>query len=74
MGSAKIFKSGNSQAVRLPKQFPRQEQRVSDAVTNWCCGNNPWSCGKPWKFLIPCRKGWAWKPRRDNKPQARMGL
>ena len=40
MASAKVFKSGNRQAVRLPKQFRVQSKdwTLSDALTNWCAG------------------------------------
>jgi hypothetical protein len=40
MATAKVFRSGNSQAVRLPKQyrFNAKEWRSSGAATKSCCG------------------------------------
>ena len=39
MATARVFRSGNSQAVRLPKQFQMnsKEVEISAAVTKSCC-------------------------------------
>ncbi len=41
MATAKVFKSGNSQAVRLPKAFrvKSKEVRVRGGAMRPCCGN-----------------------------------
>ena len=61
MSSAKVFKSGNSQAVRLPKQFrvKRKELDIERRGDQLVLREQSLVRGKPRKFLIPCRKGWA---------------
>ena len=43
MATARVFKSGNSQAVRLPKAFRLKgpEVEISRRATKSCCARNP---------------------------------
>ena len=76
MASAKVFKSGNSQAVRLPKQFrvKSKELDIERRGDELVLREKPLLMREALEILDSLPKGLGLKPRRDNKPQKRKGL
>lgn len=76
MATAKVFKSGNSQAVRLPKQFRFRSKEVEierqgEKLVLW---EKPFGMQKALEILDSLPRGLGLTPRRDSKPQKRKGL
>ena len=76
MAIAKVFKSGNSQAVRLPKKFRVKskeleiERRGDEIVLREKSGGME----QLFEVLASLPPSLGLKPRRDSKPQKRKGL
>jgi antitoxin VapB len=75
MATAKVFKSGNSQAVRLPKQFrvKSKELEIFRRGDELVLREKP-GMQEALNILYSLPKGLGLKPRRDTKPQRRKGL
>jgi antitoxin VapB len=76
MASAKVFKSGNSQAVRLPKQFrvKSKELEIERRGDEIILREKPAGMQQALDILYSLPKGLGLSPRRDTKPQKRKGL
>lgn len=76
MASAKVFKSGNSQAVRLPKQFrvKSKELDIERRGDELVLREKRLVMRDALEILDSLPKGLGLKTRRDNKPQKRKGL
>lgn len=76
MAKARVFKSGNSQAVRLPKEFRFEvdevdiSRRGSEIVLRAPKG----SLSRAFSALASMPKDFMSGGRRDSKPQKRRGL
>jgi antitoxin VapB len=74
--TAKVFKSGNSQAVRLPKQFrvKSKELEIERRGDEIILRETPADMQQALDILYSLPKGLGLQPRRDSKPQKRKGL
>ena len=76
MAIAKVFKSGNSQAVRLPKQFHLKGKEVdifwrgNEIILREHCG----TVARAFDLLAALPKGLTLAGRRKDKPHKRKGL
>lgn len=76
MAKARVFKSGNSQAVRLPKEFRFEVDEVdilrrgSEVVLRAPKG----SLSRAFSAMASMPKDFMSGRRRDSKPQKRRGL
>jgi len=76
MGTARIFQSGNSQAVRLPKQFRLKSKEVEifrrgdELVLREKSG----SMARAFELLAGLPDDFDVRDRRDARPQKRQGL
>lgn len=73
MKIAKVFKSGNSQALRLPKEFQFQSKEVEifkrgDEVI---LREKPKNLGRAFELLTEIPDDFFVEPRNDTKPQKR---
>ena len=76
MATARVFKSGNSQAVRLPKQFRVKSKEVEiyrrgDEIV---LKEKPVGMGRAFELLTQLVNVEALKDRKKDKPQRRKGL
>jgi antitoxin VapB len=76
MATARVFKSGNSQAVRLPKQFRVKSKEVEiyrrgDEIV---LKEKPVGMGRAFELLTQLVNAEALKDRKKDKPQKRKGL
>jgi antitoxin VapB len=76
MATARVFKSGNSQAVRLPKQFRVKSKEVEiyrrgDEIV---LKEKPVGMGRAFELLTQLVNVEALKDRKKDKPQKRKGL
>jgi antitoxin VapB len=76
MATARVFKSGNSQAVRLPKQFrvKSKELEIERRGNELVLREKPTGMQEALDILDSLPKGLGLSPRRDSKPQKRKGL
>ena len=76
MANARVFKSGNSQAVRLPKQFhvKSNELEIERRGDELILREKPAGMQQALDILYSLPKGLGLKPRRDSKPQKRKGV
>jgi antitoxin VapB len=76
MATARVFKSGNSQAVRLPKQFrvKSKELAIERRGDELALREKAAGMQQALDILYSLPKGLRLKPRRDSKPQKRQGL
>jgi len=76
MATAKVFKSGNSQAVRLPKQFHLKGKEVdvfwrgNEIILREHCG----TMARAFDLLAALPKDLAIAGRRKDKPHKRKRL
>jgi antitoxin VapB len=76
MATARVFKSGNSQAVRLPKQFRVKSKELEIEK----CGNEiilrekPVGMERAFFIISELVNLDALKDRKNDKPQKRKGL
>jgi antitoxin VapB len=76
MAKARVFMSGNSQAVRLPKQFRVKSKEVEiyrrgDEIV---LKEKPAGMGRAFELLSELVNVEALKDRKKDKPQRRKGL
>ena len=76
MATARVFKSGNSQAVRLPKQFRVKSKEVEiyrrgDEIV---LKEKPVGMQRAFELLTELVNLEALKDRKKDKPQRRKGL
>jgi antitoxin VapB len=76
MGTAKVFQSGNSQAVRLPKQFRLKSKEVDifrrgDEIV---LREKPGNLARAFDLLASLPDDLDLGGRVDEKPQKRKGL
>ncbi len=73
MKRAKVFKSGNSQAVRLPKEFAfkGKEVEILQRDKELILREIPQNLGKAFKLLTQLPKDCFTGKRKDTKPQKR---
>lgn len=75
MATARVFKSGNSQAVRLPKQFrfKSSEVEILKRGDEIVLREKPETLARAFDLLASMPDDWA--PRRGkDRPQKRKGL
>lgn len=70
---AKVFQSGNSQAVRIPKQFHINSDRVEIIKKNndLILREKPHSLKKAFQLMTEMPKDFFEAGRKDDKPQER---
>lgn len=76
MATARVFKSGNSQAVRLPKQFRVKSKEVEiyrrgDEIV---LKERPIGMERAFELISELVNVEALKDRKKDKPQKRKGL
>ncbi len=76
MGTARVFKSGNSQAVRLPKQFRVKTDEVEifrrgDEIVLW---EKPGTLVRAFDLLADLPDDLELPGREKDRPQKRKGL
>ena len=76
MATARVFKSGNSQAVRLPKQFRVNSREVEifrqgDTIV---LREKPQGMARAFEILAGLPDDALSRRRRDRPPQSRKGL
>lgn len=76
MATAKVFRSGNSQAVRLPKQYRLKSKEVEiyrrgDEIV---LREKPGSMVRAFELLASLPEDLDVGPRRKDLPQKRKGL
>jgi antitoxin VapB len=76
MAAAKVFKSGNSQAVRLPKQFrvKSKELEIEKRGNEIILREKPVGMERVFHLLTELVNVDTLKNRKDDKPQKRKGL
>ena len=76
MPSAKVFKSGNSQAVRLPKQFrvKAKELEIFRRGDELVLREKPTSMRRALEILDSLPQFLGLKNRAKDRPQKRKGL
>ncbi len=76
MAIARVFKSGNSQAVRLPKKFriKTKELEIEKRGNAIILREKPVGMERAFYFLTELVNLDALKNRKDDKPQKRKGL
>ena len=76
MATAKVFKSGNSQAVRLPKQFRVQskEVQISRRGDEIVLREPSGTMARAFDLLAALPKDLTLSRRGKDKPQKRKGL
>jgi antitoxin VapB len=75
MATARVFRSGNSQAVRLPKQFrvESKELEISRRGDEIILREKSGSMARAFELLASLPKGFSVRRGKD-KPQKRKGL
>jgi antitoxin VapB len=76
MATARVFKSGNSQAVRLPKQFrvKSQELEIERRGDEIVLREKTGGMERAFYLLAELVNDEALKDRKKDKPQKRKGL
>ena len=76
MTTAKVFRSGNSQAVRLPKQFrlKSKEVEISRRGDEIVLREKPLGMGRALELLYSLPEDLGLKGREKDRPQKRKGL
>ncbi|HEY2117738.1 MAG TPA: AbrB/MazE/SpoVT family DNA-binding domain-containing protein [Candidatus Acidoferrum sp.] len=76
MATARVFKSGNSQAVRLPKQFrvKTKELEIEKRGNEIILREKPVGMERAFQLLSELLNIDALKDRKKDKPQKRKGL
>lgn len=76
MATARVFKSGNSQAVRLPKQFrvKSAELEIEKRGNEIILREKPAGMERAFHLLTELVNPDALKDRKKDKPQKRRGL
>jgi antitoxin VapB len=76
MATAKVFKSGNSQAVRLPKQFrlKGKEVEISRRGDEIVLRERSGTMVRAFDLLAALPEDLTLEGRAKNKPQKRKGL
>jgi antitoxin VapB len=76
MATARVFKSGNSQAVRLPKQFrvKSKELEIERRGDEIVLREKPVGMERAFYLLAELVNDEALKDRKKDKPQKRKGL
>jgi antitoxin VapB len=76
MAIARVFKSGNSQAVRLPKKFrvKSKELEIEKRGDEIILRERPVGMERAFYLLTELVNLDALKKRKDDKPQKRKGL
>lgn len=76
MATARVFKSGNSQAVRLPKQFrvKSKEVEIYKRGDEIVLKEKPVGMERAFELLSELVNLEALKNRKKDKPQRRKGL
>ncbi len=76
MATAKVFKSGNSQAVRLPKQFrlKSKEVEISRRGDEIVLRERSGTMVRAFDLLAALPEDLTIEGRAKNKPQKRKGL
>jgi antitoxin VapB len=76
MATAKVFKSGNSQAVRLPKQFrlKSKEVEISRRGDEIVLRERSGTMVRAFDLLAALPEDLTLEGRAKNKPQKRKGL
>jgi antitoxin VapB len=76
MATARVFKSGNSQAVRLPKQFrvKSKELEIEKRGDEIILREKPVGMERAFHLLTELVNLDALKNRKKDKPQKRKGL
>jgi antitoxin VapB len=75
MAIARVFKSGNSQTVRLPKKFRiKTEELEIEKRGNAIILEKPVGMARAFYLLTELVNLDALKNRKDDKPQKRKGL
>jgi len=76
MATAKVFRSGNSQAVRLPKQFrlKAKEVEISRRGDEIVLREKPGNLARAFDLLAALPEDLAVPDRKNDKPQKRRGL
>ena len=76
MATARVFKSGNSQAVRLPKQFrvKSKEVEIYKRGDEIVLKERPVGMERAFQLISELVNVEALKDRKKDKPQKRKGL
>jgi antitoxin VapB len=76
MATARVFKSGNSQAVRLPKKFRvnSKELEISRRGDEIILREKTGSMARAFELLAGLPEDFSPKGRGKDKPQKRKGL
>jgi len=76
MATARVFKSGNSQAVRLPKKFrvKSKELEISRRGDEIILREKNGSMARAFELLASLPEDFSVKGRGKDKPQKRKGL
>ena len=76
MATAKVFKSGNSQAVRLPKQFrlKSKEVEISRRGDDIVLREKRGTMARAFELLAGLPEDFTIPGREKDKPQKRKGL
>jgi len=76
MATAKVFRSGNSQAVRLPKQFrlKSKEVEISRRGDEIVLREKPGAMARAFQLLAALPEVLILPGRKNGKPQKRRGL
>ena len=76
MATARVFKSGNSQAVRLPKQFrvKSKEVEIYKRGEEIVLKERPVGMERAFELISELVNVEALKDRKKDKPQKRKGL
>ncbi len=76
MATAKVFKSGNSQAVRLPKQFrlKSKEVEISRRGDEIVLREKSGTMVRAFELLAALPEDLTLRERKKDKPQKRKGL
>ena len=76
MATAKVFRSGNSQAVRLPKQFrlKSKEVEISKRGDEIVLREKSGIMTRAFELLASLPEDLSLPERRKDKPQRRRGL
>lgn len=76
MATAKVFKSGNSQAVRLPKEFrvKSKELEITRRGNEIVLREKPGTMARAFELLATLPGDFTIPGREKDKPQKRKGL
>lgn len=76
MSTAKVFRSGNSQAVRLPKQFrlKSKEVEIFRRGDELVLREKSENLARAFELLAGCSDDVELADRKDDPPQTRKGL